>query len=125
MATVCQLSASRSLRRGIRFPMPAARRRPRKFSRKSKSSRPTICGATIQEINTVRKHLSAIQGGRMAAACKAPVLALVISDVTGDDPTHIASGPCAPDPTTYRDALEVLHRHGVNAPPSVREHLER
>ena len=82
-------------------------------------------GAPIQDINAVRKHLSAIQGGRLAAACKAPVLALIISDVTGDDPTHIASGPCAPDPTTYRDALEVLHRHGVNAPPAVREHLER
>ncbi len=82
-------------------------------------------GAPIQEINTVRKHLSAIQGGRLAAACKAPVLALIISDVTGDDPTHIASGPCAPDPTTYHDALEVLHRYGVNAAPAVREHLER
>jgi hydroxypyruvate reductase len=82
-------------------------------------------GAPIQDMNTVRKHLSAIQGGRLAAACKAPVLALIISDVTGDDPTHIASGPCAPDPTTYRDALEVLHRYDVNAPPAVREHLER
>jgi len=82
-------------------------------------------GAPIQDINTVRKHLSAIQGGRLAAACKAPVLALIISDVTGDEPTHIASGPCAPDPTTYRDALEVLHRYGVNAAPVVREHLER
>ncbi|NBQ70906.1 MAG: DUF4147 domain-containing protein, partial [Nitrosomonadaceae bacterium] len=57
------------------------------------------CGASIQEINTVRKHLSAIQGGRLAAVCKAPVLALIISDVTGDAATHIASGPCAPDPT--------------------------
>jgi hydroxypyruvate reductase len=82
-------------------------------------------GAPIQDINTVRKHLSAIQGGRLAAACRAPVLALIISDVTGDDPTHIASGPCAPDPTTYGDALEVLHRYGVNAAPAVREHLER
>ena len=82
-------------------------------------------GAPIQDINTVRKHLSAIQGGRLAAACRAPVLALIISDVTGDDPTHIASGPCAPDPTTYRDALEVLHRYGVKAAPVVREHLER
>src|SRR6266853_1312514 len=82
-------------------------------------------GAPIQDINTVRKHLSAIQGGRLAAACKAPVLALIISDVTGDDPTHIASGPCAPDPTTYRDSLEVLHRYGVNAVPAAREHLER
>ncbi len=82
-------------------------------------------GAPIQEMNTVRKHLSAILGGRLAAASKAPVLALIISDVTGDDPTHIASGPCAPDPTTYRDALEVLDRHGVKAKPAVREHLER
>jgi len=81
-------------------------------------------GAPIQDINTVRKHLSAIQGGRLAAACRAPVLALIISDVTGDDPTHVASGPCAPDPTTYHDALEVLHRYGVNAAPVVKEHLE-
>jgi hydroxypyruvate reductase len=74
------------------------------------------CGAPIQEINTVRKHLSAIQGGRLAAACRAPVLALVISDVTGDDPTHIASGPCAPDPTTVADARAVLRKHGIAAP---------
>ena len=71
-------------------------------------------GATIQEINTVRKHLSAIQGGRLAAACRAPVLALVISDVTGDDPTHIASGPCAPDPTTVADAKAVLAKYGID-----------
>ena len=62
-------------------------------------------GAPIQDMNTVRKHLSAIQGGRLAAATRAAVHALVISDVTGDDPTHIASGPCAPDPTTYADAI--------------------
>ena len=74
------------------------------------------CGAPIQEINTVRKHLSAIQGGRLAAACRARVLALVISDVTGDDPTHIASGPCAPDPTTVADAQAVLHKYGIAAP---------
>jgi hydroxypyruvate reductase len=53
------------------------------------------------------------------------VLALIISDVTGDDPTHVASGPCAPDPTTYRDALEVLHRYGIDPASAVREHLER
>jgi glycerate 2-kinase len=82
------------------------------------------CGAAIQEINTVRKHLSAIQGGRLAAACKAPVLALIISDVTGDDPTHIASGPCAPDPTTFRDALEVLAKYAVSPPAPVRARLE-
>jgi len=83
------------------------------------------CGARIEEINTVRKHLSAIQGGRLAAACRAPVLALIISDVTGDDPTHIASGPCAPDPTTYADALAVLERYAVTAPDEVTRHLER
>ena len=76
-----------------------------------------MCGAPIQEINTVRKHLSAIQGGRLAAECRARILALVISDVTGDDPTHIASGPCAPDPTTYRNALEILSKYAV-APPA-------
>ena len=74
------------------------------------------CGAPIQEINTARKHLSAIQGGRLAAACRAPVLALIISDVTGDDPTHIASGPCAPDPTTIADAQAVLRKYGIAAP---------
>ena len=82
------------------------------------------CGATIQEINTVRKHLSAIQGGRLAAACKAAVLALIVSDVTGDDPTHIASGPCAADPTTYRDALDVLQKYGVAPPAAVRARLD-
>jgi hydroxypyruvate reductase len=74
------------------------------------------CGADIQEINTVRKHLSAIQGGRLAASCRAPVLALIISDVTGDDPTHIASGPCAPDPSTIADAQAVLRKYGIAAP---------
>src|SRR5882672_9759899 len=82
-------------------------------------------GAPIQDMNTVRKHLSAIHGGRLAAACRAPVLALIISDVTGDDPTHIASGPCAPDPTTCADALEVLRRYRISAPPSVTLRLER
>jgi hydroxypyruvate reductase len=80
-------------------------------------------GAAIQEMNTVRKHLSAIHGGRLAAASRAPVLALTISDVTGDDPTHIASGPCAPDPTTYEDAREVLQRYRVAPPESVRARL--
>ncbi len=73
-------------------------------------------GAPIQEMNTVRKHLSAIQGGRLAAACRAPVLALVVSDVVGDDPTHIASGPCAPDPSTVEDAKAVLAKYGIQAP---------
>ena len=77
------------------------------------------CGASIQEINTVRKHLSAIQGGKLAAACKAPILALIISDVTGDEVTHIASGPCSPDPTTLSDALTVLDRYGLNVSDAV------
>jgi glycerate 2-kinase len=82
-------------------------------------------GAPIQEMNTVRKHLSAIQGGRLAAASRAPVVALIISDVTGDDPTHIASGPCTADPTTYAEALEILRRYRVTPPPSVKRRLER
>ena len=77
------------------------------------------CGAPIEDINTVRKHLSRIQGGRLAAATRAKVVALIISDVTGDDPTHIASGPCAPDPTTFGDALTVLRRYGVTAPAAI------
>jgi glycerate 2-kinase len=81
------------------------------------------CGAAIQEINTVRKHLSQIQGGRLAAACKAPILSLIISDVTGDDPTHVASGPCAPDPTTFQDAVDVLNRYDVKPPQAVLKHL--
>ena len=83
------------------------------------------CGAPIQDMNTVRKHLSLIQGGRLSAATKARVLALVISDVTGDDPTHIASGPCTPDPTTYADAVAILERFGVKPPDSIARHLER
>ena len=82
-------------------------------------------GAPIQAMNTVRKHLSAVQGGGLAAASRAPVLALIISDVTGDDPTHIASGPCAADPTTYKDALSVLERYDVQAPHPIVQHLER
>ena len=70
-------------------------------------------GADIREMNTVRKHLSAIAGGRLAAASRAPVLALIISDVVGDDPTHIASGPCAADPTTIDDAKAVLAKYGI------------
>jgi hydroxypyruvate reductase len=82
-------------------------------------------GAPIQDMNTVRKHLSAIHGGRLAAACRAPVLALIISDVTGDDPTHIASGPCAPDPSTCAGALEVLRRYGISPPATVKARLEK
>ena len=82
-------------------------------------------GAAIQELNTVRKHLSAIHGGRLAAASRASVVALIISDVTGDDPTHIASGPCAPDATTYADAREILARYRVEPPATVKARLEK
>src|SRR5712671_6390387 len=82
-------------------------------------------GAPIQDINTVRKHLSAIQGGRLAAASKAPVLALIISDVTGDDPTHIASGPCTPDPTTFADAVDILKRYNIDTPTSIKTHFAK
>ena len=83
------------------------------------------CGATIGEMNCVRKHLSAIKGGRLAARCTpARVVTLVISDVPGDDPAVIASGPTVPDPTTCADALAILRRHGIDIPPSVRAALE-
>ena len=82
-------------------------------------------GAPIQDMNTVRKHLSKIQGGRLAAATRAKVVALVISDVTGDDPTHIASGPCVADPTIYQDAVDILARYGVKAPASIASLLQR
>jgi glycerate 2-kinase len=82
-------------------------------------------GAPIEEMNVVRKHLSRIQGGRLAQATPARVLALVISDVAGDDVSAIGSGPCAPDPSTYADALDVLARRGIDAPASVGSHLRR
>lgn len=82
-------------------------------------------GAPIQDINVVRKHLSQIQGGRLAQATAARVLALVISDVAGDDLSAIASGPCAPDPSTYGDARALLSQWGVDVPASVAGFLER
>jgi glycerate 2-kinase len=81
-------------------------------------------GADINELNTVRKHVSKIKGGRLAAATEAKVTALLLSDVVGDDPAVIASGPAAPDPSTFRDALEVLHRYQLDF-PNVREHFEK
>jgi glycerate 2-kinase len=83
------------------------------------------CGATISEMNCVRRHLSAIKGGRLAAACHpARVLALLISDVPGDRPTDIASGPTVADPTTCADALAILNRYGIDVPGAVRDVLE-
>ncbi|MDR5903833.1 glycerate kinase [Franzmannia qiaohouensis] len=82
------------------------------------------CGAPIREINTVRRHLSAIKGGRLAAAAHpAQVVTYLISDVPGDDPTLIASGPTLPDATTAQDALAILERHAITIPDSVRRHL--
>lgn len=78
------------------------------------------CGATISEINCIRKHLSAIKGGRLArAAHPARVVALLISDVPGDDPSVIASGPTLADPTTLADARAVLDRYAITPPRSV------
>ncbi len=81
-------------------------------------------GAPITEMNIVRKHLSRVQGGRLAAACKAPIVTLIISDVTGDDPSAIASGPTCADPSTYQDALDIIRRFNVDAPASVLAHLQ-
>lgn len=84
-------------------------------------------GATINELNAVRKHLSAIKGGQLArAAAPAPVVALLLSDVIGDPLDVIASGPTAPDDSTYAGALEILGRFGLleSVPASVRRHLE-
>jgi len=83
-------------------------------------------GATIAEMNCVRKHLSRIKGGHLAAACApAPVVTLAISDVPGDDPAVIASGPTVPDATTCADALAILARYGIDLPEAVHAALHR
>ncbi|GAA0514561.1 glycerate kinase [Deinococcus depolymerans] len=82
------------------------------------------CGADIHEINTVRRHLSGVKGGQLAAATRAHVRSLILSDVVGDDPAFIASGPAVPDPTTPADALAVLDRYALPA-PEVRASLRR
>lgn len=82
-------------------------------------------GAGIAEMNCVRKHLSRIKGGRLAAACgPARVVTLTISDVPGDDPSVIASGPTVPDATTCADALEILARYRIEVPAPVRRALQ-
>jgi hydroxypyruvate reductase len=82
-------------------------------------------GAPIDAMNCVRKHLSAIKGGRLAAAAfPARLVSLLISDVPGDDPSAIASGPTVPDPTTFADARAILARYGIAEPASVLGHLE-
>ena len=81
-------------------------------------------GANIAEMNCVRKHLSAIKGGRLAAACHpARVVTLTISDVPGDDPAVIASGPTVPDRTTFADARAILDKYGITEPFAVLDHL--
>ncbi len=84
------------------------------------------CGSTIDEINVVRKHISGIKGGRLAAsAYPATLVCLILSDVVGDPLTSIASGPTVPDPSTYADAVEVLKRYDIwrDVPLSVRRYL--
>jgi glycerate 2-kinase len=84
-------------------------------------------GASIRELNTVRRHLSAIKGGRLLQSSNADFLTLILSDVPGNDLATIASGPTAADPTTYSDAVAILKRRRVwgRAPESVRDYLER
>jgi hydroxypyruvate reductase len=86
------------------------------------------CGARIHEINSLRKHLSAIKGGRLAKkAMPAIILTLIISDVIGDDLEVIASGPTAPDPTTFRDAFETIDHYGLMQimPSNIVNHIQQ
>jgi hydroxypyruvate reductase len=81
-------------------------------------------GANITEMNCVRKHLSAVKGGRLAAACApAKVITLAISDIPGDDPAVIASGPTVGDATTFADAVAILQKYGITEPQAVVDHL--
>jgi glycerate 2-kinase len=85
------------------------------------------CGATINEINTIRKHISQLKGGQLAQlASPAPVISLILSDVVGDPLEVVASGPTVPDPTTFGDAWSILERYGVldGVPASVTNHLD-
>jgi glycerate 2-kinase len=86
------------------------------------------CGATINQINCIRKHLSLLKGGGLARmAMPANVHALILSDVLGDDPSSIASGPTVADETTYADAIEILKDKGIwdRVPVNIRQHLEQ
>lgn len=76
-------------------------------------------GAPIEDINTVRKHLSAVKGGRLSAATRAPMRTFALSDVPGDDPASIGSGPTVPDPTTQAEARDILRRWRINPPANV------
>jgi hydroxypyruvate reductase len=86
------------------------------------------CGATIHEINTVRKHLSRVKGGGLARlAHPATVVSLILSDVIGDDLDVIASGPTVPDSSTFQQAMQILHRYDIwdRIPVSVQKHVEK
>jgi hydroxypyruvate reductase len=89
------------------------------------AARLMAAGLSIQELNTCRKHLSRLKGGRLALALSGPATVLVLSDVPGDDLSAIGSGPLVPDPTTFQEALGLARRAGVEAdlPASVRAHL--
>jgi len=108
------------------MPLPAE---PVTLDEKQETTRLLLaCGATIHEINAVRKHISAIKGGQLSRlAWPATVVALLLSDVIGDDLDVIASGPTAPDPSTFAGALRILERYGTlsRVPAAVRERLER
>lgn len=84
------------------------------------------CGAPIQDINAVRKHLSLLKGGQLAAATNATIATLILSDVLGDDLGTIGSGPTAPDPTTFHDVRRIVETYHIwrQLPPSVRRHLQ-
>jgi len=85
-----------------------------------------LCGATISEINCVRKHLSAVKGGRLAAAAwPAPLACFAISDVPGDDPAVIGSGPTIADPSSFADARRIFTKYALSPPPAVATHLHR
>ena len=91
------------------------------------TSRLLRCGATIHELNTVRKHLSAVKGGQLAQATSAKILTLIMSDVLGDDVATIGSGPTVPDPTTFEEAKTILKHYHIwsHVPERVRNHLDQ
>ncbi len=85
------------------------------------------CGATINEINTIRKHMSCVKGGRLAALVHpATLISLILSDVVGDDMDIIASGPTVPDPSTFSDCVDILNKYGImdDMPPLVLAHIK-
>jgi hydroxypyruvate reductase len=104
------------------LPLPAA---GLELDDKRKVTRALLdCGARIDEINCVRRHLSAIKGGRLARATQVPILTLAISDVPGNNPIDIGSGPTVPDPTTLTDARDVIARYRLAVPDAVRLALQ-